>query len=438
MLSLKLMTKVKFYVILLILFSFKEGYSQINSPYSRYGLGDLYNSRNVVSKAMGNLATPLIDYQSVNFLNPASYSRLQAVSFDIGLESENRSMRNMDRTENYKSNNLHFNYIAIGVPLLKDKAGINHWGMAFGLRPVTKMNYNILTAEYLPNIDSVNTQYKGSGGASKAFIGTGFKLKGLAVGANMGFLFGQQNISTQRSFINDSVYYYTTNHESQLSYNKLFVDFGAQYDIKLSKKSVLRLGFTGFAGSKINASTDILRETIVYNATGSFDSLDVVYRQKNVEGTIQMPSGYTVGIMFDKTNVFMLGAEYEKVNWDDYRYYDKVDNLGTTGMLRIGAQWTPSVNTRKYANRITYRAGFYTGTDYVKVAGESLPIWAGTLGFAFPIRRWNNYSNQYTVINTSMEYGKRGNGTQPVTENFFRLNVGLCLSDLWFVKRKFD
>ena len=107
-------------------------------------------------------------------------------------------------------------------------------------------------------------------------------------------------------------------------------------------------------------------------------------------------------------------------------------------MFRMGAQWTPDLTTKKYLNRITYRLGFYTGKEYVKVNGEQLPIWAGTVGFGFPVRRWNNYSNQFTVINTSLEYGKRGNNNMPVTENFFRLNVGLCLSDLWFNKRKFD
>src|SRR5215203_3161138 len=133
MLFLKLMTKVRFYVILLILFSFNEGYSQINSPYSRYGLGDLYNSRNVSSKAMGNLAAPVIDYQSVNFLNPASYSRLQAVSLDVGIEMESRLLKDVNGADNFRSNNLLYNYLVVGVPLLKDKTGISRWGMAFGL-----------------------------------------------------------------------------------------------------------------------------------------------------------------------------------------------------------------------------------------------------------------------------------------------------------------
>ena len=437
MLFLKLMTKVRVYVILLILFSYNEAYSQINSPYSRYGLGDLYNSRNVATKAMGNLAAPVIDYQSVNFLNPASYSRLQAVSLDVGIEMESRLLKDAEAAENFRSNNLLYNYLVIGVPLLKDKMGISKWGMAFGLRPISRMNYNISVAENLQGIDSVGTVYRGNGSSSKAFIGTGFKIKGLSIGANLGVLFGQQNVSTVRTFLNDSVQYYSTNYENQLSYHKLYADAGLQYEIKTSKKSVLRIGLTGFLGGDVNASTDILRETILLNGN-DFDSLDVVYNKKDVKGTITMPSGYTAGLMFDKTGVWMLGAEYERINWDDYRYYGTKDNVGTSTMIRIGGQWIPKLTARQYVNRITYRAGFYTGKDYVKVNGTQLPVWAGTLGFGFPIRRWNNYNNQYTVINTSFEYGKRGNGNAPLTENFFRLNIGLCLSDLWFNKRKFD
>jgi hypothetical protein len=391
-----------------------------------------------MSKGMGNLVAPVIDVQSVNFLNPASYSRLQAVSFDVGVEYENRRLTSPDKTESYKSNNLSFNYVSLGIPILKDKKGISKWGMAIGLRPVTRMNYNIAVSEYLPGIDSIGTVYQGNGGASKVYAGTGYKLGGFSIGANVGFLFGQHDISTQRSFLNDSIQYYSSNHQKQFSYNTLYADFGAQWDIKVGRTTVVRLAATGFLGGNTNASMNILRETIFYNASGGFDSIDVVQREKNVKGVIKLPSGYTGGIAFEKTGVWMIGAEYDRINWNDYTFYGEKDQVGNYTMLRVGGQWTPALNTKKYLNRITYRAGFYTGEDYVQYAGKQLPLWAGTIGFGFPIRRWNLYSNQFTVINTAFEFGKRGNGNQPLNENFFRLNIGLCLSDLWFNKRKFD
>jgi hypothetical protein len=437
--SLKLTTQVRLYVTLLILFSFLKGFSQINSPYSRYGLGDLYNSRNPVSKAMGNVATPVVDYQAINFINPASYSRLQSVSFDVGLEFESRNMHDQDHAESFRSNNLTFNYMTLGVPLKKDKQGFTMWGLAFGLRPITRVNYNIYKLDSLSGIDSIATRYLGTGGASKAFIGTGIKIKGLSVGVNIGLLFGQQDIGTQRAFL-DTVHYYTANYQTQYSYHKFYFDFGAQYEFNLSKTSKLRLGMTGHVGQTMKSKATVLRETIVndISTTSDFDSLDVIYRQKDVPGTIQLPSGYTIGIMYDKTSKWMIGAEFEHVNWNDYRFNGMPDQVGTTNMLRFGTQWTPDLTTRYYFNRITYRAGFYTGTDYVKVNEKQLPVWAATMGFGFPIRRWNNYNNQFTAVNVAMEYGKRGNANMPLTENFFRLNIGLCLSDLWFNKRKFD
>jgi len=436
--SLKLMAQARFFVLFIILFCFQTGFSQINSPYSRYGLGDLYNSRNVMNKGMGNLVSPVVDLQSVNFLNPASYSRLQAVSFDVGLEYENRKLLDASKADSYKSNNLSFNYLALGIPIMKDKKGFSKWGMALGIRPVTRMNYNISVDERLPGIDSINTVYQGNGGASKAYAGTGFRVKGFSLGVNVGILFGQHEISTQKSFINDTVQYYASNHQRQFSYSKLYFDGGAQWDIKVGRTSVVRLAATGFIGGDVNAKTDILRETIYYNGTGGFDSVDVVERKTNQKGVITMPSGYTLGIAFEKTGVWMIGGEYERINWSDYRFYGQTDQVGNYTMFRFGGNWTPATTTKKYINRITYRAGFYTGEDYVQYGGKQLPVTAGTIGFGFPIRRWNTYSNQFTVINTAFEFGKRGNGSQPITENFFRLNIGLCLSDLWFNKRRFD
>ena len=55
---------------IIVLVSFTKVSAQVNSPYSRYGLGDYYNSRNVANRGMGGLSAATFDYRSVNFLNP--------------------------------------------------------------------------------------------------------------------------------------------------------------------------------------------------------------------------------------------------------------------------------------------------------------------------------------------------------------------------------
>jgi hypothetical protein len=63
---------------------------------------------------------------------------------------------------------------------------------------------------------------------------------------------------------------------------------------------------------------------------------------------------------------------------------------------------------------------------------------AFTLGAGFPFRKFRSYDNQYTLLNWAFEFGKRGSKVNNITENFFRVSLGLSLSDLWFIKRKYD
>jgi hypothetical protein len=431
--------RTKAVAVLFFLSTGSLAFAQINSPYSRYGLGDLYNSRNVVNKAMGNLATPTFDYQSVNFVNPASYGRLQSVTLDVGIEYESRTMRNADKTSKFTSSNFIYNYLTLGMPLKKDKLGATVWGLAFGLRPLSRMNYNVTDFGRLPGIDSIVTNYEGSGGASRAFLGTGARIKAFSFGANMGFVFGQNDISTRRILVNDTVAYFSTRYRSKTSYSNFFADAGFQWDIKTGKTTWVRVAANGYLGQNANARADIRRETYLPSNSGELDSLDVAVSETDVEGTIRLPAGFTVGLVYDKVDKFFIGVEWEQASWKDFRFYGKSENFGNSGIFRLGGQWIPTtLATRNYFRRVTYRTGFYTGRDFVQANGSQLLLWGVTAGLALPVRRWNNYSNQFTTINTSFEFGRRGKSGQPVQESFFRLNVGLSLSDLWFFKRKFD
>ena len=106
----KMFRPEKWLAVSLALFGALSGSTQINSPYSRYGLGDLANVRNVTSKAMGGLAAAYSDYQSVNFLNPSSYSNLPAVTYDVGIEAEFRTIRNQSKSLSNQSGQRGFTH----------------------------------------------------------------------------------------------------------------------------------------------------------------------------------------------------------------------------------------------------------------------------------------------------------------------------------------
>jgi hypothetical protein len=53
----------------------------VNSPYSRYGIGDIMYNRYSKNMAMGGVSLALREPADVNFLNPASYTSVDTNSF---------------------------------------------------------------------------------------------------------------------------------------------------------------------------------------------------------------------------------------------------------------------------------------------------------------------------------------------------------------------
>ncbi len=179
--------------------------SQDNSPWSRYGLGDIVPGGNVANRGMGQLSAAYSDYQTINFINPASYSKFgpQRAILDIGLDINNRKLSN-NRGSTYSSNNVYVPYLASGFQIKPQKAKYD-WGLAFGLRPLTKVSYNIQSGSRMESGDSVQTIYKGNGGSYQAFIGSAIGIKNFSVGFNTGYRFGSKDYTTQFNIYNDTV-----------------------------------------------------------------------------------------------------------------------------------------------------------------------------------------------------------------------------------------
>ena len=103
--------------------------AQINSPFSRYGLGtEIVNSQNATSQALGGFSAAYTSSmngsfgQSVNFNNPASYGSIYMTTFDLGLNFNNNTLSKLSSpTGKEKSTYLIPNYIVVGLPMDKNK-----------------------------------------------------------------------------------------------------------------------------------------------------------------------------------------------------------------------------------------------------------------------------------------------------------------------------
>ena len=86
---------------------------------------------------------------------------------------------------------------------------------------------------------------------------------------------------------------------------------------------------------------------------------------------------------------------------------------------------------------VSYRFGFFTGKDYIKV-GDDLPVYGVSLGLGLPLRNYSRLTPQQTIINIGAEYMRRGNDDNAIKEDMFRISLGFNFTDLWFGKRRYD
>ena len=415
--------------------------AQENSPYSRYGVGNLVPEGNLLNRGMGGISAGFADPVTINNLNPASYANIVFTTLDVGVEYDGRVIKSQNPLGDFKSNNGIISYLQVAFPLLgtNPKAQLHKtaWGLAFGLKPASKISYKINTATRT-SIDSISTLYEGSGGVNEAFIGMGLKLKNFSFGFNTGYLFGEKDYDTKIGFI-DSVLYYKGDYDTRTRFGGIFLNGGLQYAFKI-KKGIFRLGAYGTMQQSFSASKDYKVQTFDYNATsGGVDKIDSVYENNNQKGTVQLPATFGAGFTVEKEHM-LFGADYETTNWDNYRFFGQKDLVQNNWIGKLGIQYFPSPDgSPKYFNNVRYRAGFSFGKDYI-IADKELPVYTVSVGGTFPLKlRHNFYDYQYSFMNISLEYGNRGNNSNNIKENTFKIGVGFSLSDKnWFQRRKFN
>jgi len=405
--------------------------AQENSPYSRFGLGDVLPTQNILNRAMGGITTAYSDVQSVNFSNPASYASLKLTTYDVGLDYNSRKLKTSNALNTFSSNYLIPSYLNVGFPLSKKK----NWAMNIGLKPNTRINYDLITRTLITGIDSVIYNYKGTGGSYQFFTGMGYGGKHLSVGVNVGYLFGNKQYSTQMAFLNDTVAYQKADYADTTRFGGLTSTLGVQYQGKIAKDMIFRFGATYTMKSNLSALRDIARNTFQYSARGN-TIVDSIYRNADQSGTIISPGSFSVSAVIDKFENWMIGAEFNNNFWSQYRYYGQKEDLKDNWTIRMGGQYIPSYLARNYWSRISYRVGFYYGSDFI-AKGSGMNVSSFTFGFGLPVRR-NFYTNQYTNVNTSFEIGSRGSKVNAVRESLFRFSMGFNLSDIWFVKRQYE
>lgn len=435
--------------------------AQSNSPLSRFGLGDQSAPTNVLNRGMGGVAAASNDYFSINYNNPASYAFFNSVPeyksrklaygravLNVAISNEGRSIIDLDKKK-FNSNNIIFSNIALGVPLRKN------WGMAFGMRPLNRIDYKLVSYDKVNNpttgspIENAQTFYEGTGGAYLASLGTGVKIKTgkfsfLGIGVNGGYMFGKKEYTSRRSMFNDTTQFENGFQQTSTGIGGLYFDAGLQYQFKLTEKLFLGLGAFGNWEQKIKTSRDIIAGTYTYDVNTGYVIGDTAYISKNIAGNLNYPSTVTAGFILQKPQGitgneagWLIGVDLTRTNWDNYRFYGKPDSsVKTNFQAKFGAELRPA-RKENYFSNVAYRFGFFTGPDYI-FPKKSLPSYGLSLGLGLPLANYNQQAKgQISLINLAFEYIKRGNNSSLLKENMYRISVGFSLTDQWFGKRRY-
>ena len=395
--------------------------NESNSPYSRFGLGDLQSFSTATQSAMGGVGIASYDPLSINVINPASYSSVFAQRFTMQTGGIHTTKLLQTSTQNQVVNSTNFNYLMFSFPLSK------FWGTSVGLLPYSEKSYSFSDAITDPSADLL---FEGNGGLTRIYFGNSTNVnKNLSIGANLNYLFGNLN-SSRKVFFND-VRVFNTKINEDINIKGFYFDFGLMYKAKLGKWNSV-LGFTMDNGSEISAEKTSLIET--FRSGGEFELIeDTISFDQQLGGSLVLPTSMGFGLALSNEQ-WKIMADYKSDNWEEYNLFGTNDDLENSSRLALGFEFVPDKKSiNRYYKMIRYRLGMYSSKTYLNLKNQQLDEKAITLGFGLPLKRSGS------LVNLSVELGQMGTTDDGlIQESFARFKIGFIFSDIWFIKRKYD
>ena len=402
----------------ILLFSSLQLFANGGSIYTRYGLGDLRLSFSSRRFAMGGLGIAMNDQQYLSDVNPASWSGL------VLSRVETSFLYNGDNLQTNSVSVYHsdvfFNGVMFGFPIQKD-LGIS---LAFGLVPVSNVQYDTKEQVIDTLTDTHTNEYTGTGGISKFVLGTSYQFPlGISLGASFDYYFGRIENNSSITFVDNSTFS-NASFQRQLNFHGIGFsaglisnDFAEYIGIKNLKNLRLGLVYT----SSVSLNTDSLE--IYSTSVGTVDGTPRTY-------TTELPYKFGAGLTFNWTDDYVFVMDYL------YQPFSKYTENGLPNQyLRDYTKYSfgfeyhdAETRSTSFWDYIALRAGFSyeqsqyfinnTGLNQVSVYG----------GFSFPL----SYGN---TIDIGLQYGVRGTtDNNLLKDNFFRINFSGSLGDIWFTR----
>jgi hypothetical protein len=419
-----------------------------NSPYGRYGYGLLSNQSFGASEAMGGISYGIRRSQQVNPGNPASYSRLDTLTFifDFGVSGHYALYSDGVNKQDFYNGN--FDYVAMQFPIFRKV------GASIGLLPYSKTGYNYGQVRTFENL-IYEEVFRGTGGLSQIYAGMAYEpVSFFSVGANLTYLFG--NFSYSSVSVPTSTTGATIGEEKKAySIRDLKYDFGAQFTLPLDKSSELTLGVVYTLG--LTSKTDVYATEMMFLSdpyTNPYQTPSEILRDDTLSNQrFQLPATYGVGVTYSNRNL-LVGIDGTFQQWEGLNYPEVLDGLTLQNRfnnryrINAGAEYIVDPYSRNFFNRVRLRAGVSYGNSYTNVSVynplTSASVGVGgfkeygvNFGLGLPFR--DNLSGRLSMLNIGFSYiSQRPDMQYMIKQDMFKISLNMNINEFWFFKRQFN
>lgn len=401
------------------------------SPYSALGIGDMQFGGSAWMHGMGQVNQGISLPTSINNQNPASYGGLLLSTWDVGGVGAIGNVSSKTTSGSFSTASLA--YISLGLPISQKLS----WGVSMGLMPYSAVGYNV--TRQVNNAAFTGTEkIEGRGGLSKFYIGSGIRVfKGLSVGVNASYVYGQISNSNLLSIPTDSIMYNLVENRDKFV-GGMMVELGLQYTdtfVYKQRKYSYGIGATYSPQTQLAATDNYNVRTLGVGVTsiGSIGK-DTVANNNNNEGHIVIPMYLKGGVFFQEVNKWGVGVDVGYNNWANYAGLGVRDSLKNMTSFSAGGFFIPSAfDAKNYFNRIEYRAGVRYDNGMLSANGVDVSTLAISIGLGLPLGK------SRSKVNLSAEYMMRGSTEQKlVKEEYLRFVIGVSIADKWFQRYRYD
>lgn len=391
-----------------------------------YGLGKIGINYSSAAIARGKTSVAYTDSMNINFQNPAMLAYVNGSGLAMSGASNHNNILGVGNTNNYSG----FNYGNIKIPVT------DRGGMMLGLIPLTSVN----SSYKIENTDDGYTETtEGMGNLYSASLGFGysfFKRQNLAIGGSFDLIVGGYTLTNTLEFIDSTIIPVAVEHDE--SYD------GTQINLGLSYSPLPWLT----AGASLGKVLSTSKRTIsTYMANGSNNYYTYTDTTDYTDLGLIFPDRLTAGIAVKLSDKHVITADYLTYNAsildDAYSFNPLYDGLVTGDFQHIGLGFERVGTLSKYvpyAQAMTYRAGLYYDTNYLRsnniLQSIDTPIktYGFTLGAGIPFTEFANrvdltFSVEY---NTGIVYNTEIIDAIHADELYFRFDIGILISETWF------